>query len=217
MCTELAKNLKMRRGYADVMYLFRIAGVRRNVIGCEFLEIATMSYLKDPSLELEEILKIVAESATMGNFDEKGCLDEMKKAIETIHVSNLKELDKENVVIDFIKNIATQIRLRSLLEIRKWGENLAFITEQTMDIFCFVTMQRMMNPKEAFRDLLGRLVKKFHLEYGDLVSELYKVVRNEPYASSVQGKSKEEITEMMVDEVEEVVSLAIRDRNKMIF
>ncbi len=217
MCTQLAKELKMRRGYADVVYFFKTANVRRDVIGCEFLEIATMYYLKDPSLEPEEILKFVAENATRGHFDEKDCLNEMKKAIETIHVSNFRKLDKDNAVFDFIENAATEIRLRSLLEIRRWGENLTAITEKTMTVFCTVTIQRIAEPKVSFQNLLRCLANECQSEYDELVLELYKVVRNQPYASSVKGKSEEEILKMMAQDVEYFVSLAIKNLNQMIF
>lgn len=226
MCTREMKELKMRRGYADVVYLMRTSNVRKDTMGYELLQTAIMSYLNNSKLPREELIKIAFKNAPMPLADEETCFNEMKQALQNIHTRKLKKLDEDSVVFNFIRNIASEVRMRKLIEIRIVSEELDQVDENVTAIFCAVAIRKMTKPKDGFVEVLNHCAGRYgYDDIDDLTIDLYKVVKNSLYEPELEkyGNAKERfekkrsISKKIQQEVEELISIFISEQENMIF
>lgn len=220
------RELKMRRGYADVIYLMRICNVRTDVIGYELLQTAIMSYLHNSDLRMEQLVKIALENAPMQLAGEEVCFDEMKRALQNIHIIQFKKLDKDTVVFNFIKNIASEVRMRKLIEIRVVSEELIQVDEAVTAIFCAVAIQKMTKPEDEFAKVLNECAERYGYKHiDDLVIDLYKVVTNSIYEEEllkyenlkIKDEKKRDIAKKVQQDVEQIISVFIDEHENMIF
>lgn len=226
MCTREMKKLKMRRGYADVVYLMRTSNVRTDTMGYELLQVAIMSYLHNPGLQMEELVQIAFANAPMPLLDKAECFNKMKQALQNIHTRKLKKLDKDSVVFNFIKNTSSEVRMRKLIEIRVASEELTQVDESVLIAFCGVAIRRITKHEDAFIEILNHCAGKYGYEdIDDLIIDLYKVVKDSQYEEELRKcnnlkelfEKKRGITKSIQEEVEELVSVFIEEHENMIF
>lgn len=226
MCIKTMKELKMRRGYADVIYLMRTSNVRMDSMGYELLQVAIMSYLHNPNLPMRELVKIALKNAPMPLANEEACLDEMKQALQSIYTVHYKKLDEDSLVFNFIRSVASEVRMGTLIEIRVVSEDLTQLDKNTKAAFCAVAIRRMEKPNDTFLEVLNHCAGRYgYDDVSDLLIDLYKVVKNNSYETKLKNCSdskerfekRENIGIAIQPEVEDLVSVIISEHENMIF
>ena len=226
MWTKEMRELKMRRGYADVLYLMRAFNVRTDVIGYELLQTAIMSYLHNPDLRMEELNKIAFKNSPMPLEDEDACFVEMKRALQNINIIKLKRLDNDTVVFDFINNIASDVRMRKLIDIRSASEELTQVDENVTAVFCAVAIRMLKKHKDGFIEVLNHCAGRYgYDDIDDLIIDLYKVVKNSEYENELtmcedvkeKLEKKQKIASEVQKDVENLVKVFINEYENMIF
>lgn len=223
------KELKLQRGYSEIIYLMRIANVNTDTIGYELLQIAIMSYLHDSSLKIQELVEIATKNAPM-YITEEACFEKMKDALQNLHTKHLEKLDDNNVVFKFIKNIASDVRMRELIKMRVESEGLTQVTEKIISLFSETAIRRIMKPKHTFNEVLKHVVlKEKYDDTMDLVLDLYNVQRNNNMKEEIISKlskikdpnkrikEKKAIVEPIQKEVEQLVDAFVKEHENLVF
>lgn len=223
------KEQKLQRGYSEIIYLMRIANVNTDSIGYELLQIAIMSYLHDSSLEIQELVEIATKNAPM-YITEEACFEKMKDALQNLHTKHLEKLDDNNVVFKFIKNIASDVRMRELIKMRVESEGLTQVTEKVISLFSETAIRRIMKPKHTFYEVLKHIsLKENYDDVEDLVLDLYRVQKNSNVKEDVKNilsniedpnkriKEKKLIIEPLQKEVEQLIDVFIIEHEDLVF
>ena len=222
----MMKELKMKKGYGEVMYLMRIANVPEDTIGYKLLQISIMSYLQNPNLHKKQLVQIAFANSPMILLNEKICFRLMKDALQNLYTKHLEKLDDDNVVFKFIFNVASEVRLRELIKIRVEEEKLTGVNKHISSVFCRVCIRRIMNPNDTFMEVLNHCAGRCaYDDVDDLIIDLYKVVKNNDIETKIllfnnqriQVAKKQQIAKEIVLEVEQLVLLFIREHNNIVF
>ena len=229
MCNKEVKELKLKKGYSDVIYLMRIANVNTDLLGYELLQIAIMSYLQDSSLEIQELIEIATKNAPM-YITEEACFEEMKEALQNLHTKHLEKLDDNNVVFKFIKNIASDVRMRELIKMRVESEELTQVTEKVIALFSETAIRRIMKPEHSFSEILKHVaLKENYDDTMDLVLDLYSVQKNNNMKEEIISKlsnikdpnkrikKKKAIVEPLQKELEQLIDALVKEHENLIF
>ena len=201
------KNFENERGYYEVNYLLRAAKVDTKLIGYQLLQIALMSYLHEPSLKMEQLLKIVYQNAPMMVEDEKQCFEEMKTALHSVCTSHMEKLEDDNVVFKFIDNVASEIRIKRLIRIRIIKEDLN-VDERIIENFIGVCIRRKMKKSDSFTAILNHTAGKCgYDEVSDLVNDLYMIVSSEKNKKQKQKK----------EEIKKLIDYLLAEKDKVVF
>lgn len=210
MCTEKVKQLRLKRGYSDVMYLLRATNVRKDSIGSSLLEIAIMSYLNNPTLSMEQLNKVALNNAPMTIENEEECFYLMKEALQSIYTRKANKLDDNNVVYKFIQNISSEVRMRELIKMRVINQDL-IIDENITAIFSRTAIRMIMKPDNTFQEVLNHIAgREGYDEVEDLVGDLYKVVKNESDEEEILLDEKEK-------ELQELIEVFVKEHQNLVF
>lgn len=208
--TKKLKDLKMKRGYHEMMYFLRVYNVRKDTIGYELLQTAIMCYLNDPKLQLNDLVAVSSINSPMPLKSERTCLEEIKESL--VNTTYKKWYDTDENVFDFIKYVATKIRMKNLIDIRIESMGLE-VSYNLKEAFCCLAIKRMHNPEYRFSEILNYCAGRYRYDsVDDLLIELYKFVDNsENY--SIDEKDYEE----KLEEIEELIDILINEHEKLIF
>ena len=136
MCKKenLLMEMKDRRGYADMRLLLRRSNVNFSSMGEPLLEIAVMSYLKNPALTEEELMQIAEDNAPMQIANGVPVYEVIEESLQNVHTHKSKKLEKEGMVMLFISSIANEIRINAMLEIKEAEKGITF--EEAAEATC---------------------------------------------------------------------------------
>ena len=228
MCTNLLKRLKASNVYNEVKYLMRESFKgQADQIGYEFLEVAILFKLKDPEMELVELLHVVLVNSTMTLANEQEVFEFMKDAVQGLHTRHVEKLEDDGAVFRFIENIASEVRMRELIRQRVIAQKLKDVDEEVIDIFCKVAMRKIIKSDDTFREVLNHTAGRCEYEeVEDLMIDLYKIVKNSEHEkqlakygrnSQERQEEKKKIVDELLDEIEDCMNLMIKERNQIIF
>ena len=118
MCKKenLLMEMKDRRGYAEMRLLLRRTNVDFDSMGEPLLEIAIMSYLKNPVLTEKDLMQIAKENAPMQIANGLPVYDIIADSLQNVYTHKSQKLENSNVVMFYISSIANEIRINALLE-----------------------------------------------------------------------------------------------------
>ncbi len=228
MCTQLLKGLKENKVYDEVKYLMRESFKgQQGQIGYDFLEIAILFRLKNPEMELEELLHNVLVNSTITLPSEQEVFEFMKDAVQGLHTRHVEKLEDDRAVFRFIENVTSEVRMRQLIRQRVIGQELKDVDERIIDILCKVAMRTIMKPDDTFNEILNHTAGRCEYEeVEDLIVDLYKIVKNSNYEdllgkydrnSQERQEEKKKIVNELQDEIKEYINLMIKERNQIMF
>lgn len=179
MRKENVKEMKSRESYNEVVCLMRRANVIPMSMGSELLEIAIMSYLKNPDLTLNNLVEIATQNSPMPITDFE-CFEEMKEALLNLYTKHWQKTDDNNVVWKFIQNVSAEVRIRKILKIKEEKGEIYSLDEEAMNSYSVITIRKIMKPDDSFKNILlhtaGRLGYE---ELEDFVIALSEVIEPE--------------------------------------
>ncbi len=160
MCKKnLIMEMKQRRGYAEMRLLFRRTNVNFNCVGESLLEIAVMSYLKDPTLNEEELIQIAKDNAPMQIPIGVSVYGAIADSLQNVYTHKSQKLEKENLVMFYISSIANEIRIDAMLETKEAEEGIDATVEER-DLMTAVCKRHMHKPEDTFKEVLNHVAGK---------------------------------------------------------
>lgn len=157
MCKKnLLMEMKDRRGYAEMRLLLRRTNVNFNCMGEPLLEIVVMSYLKDPTLNEEELMRIAKDNAPMQFTNAVSVYSLMSEALQNVYTHKSRKLDKEGAVLFYISSIANEIRINAMLATKEAEEGID-ATAEDRDLMTTVCKRHMLKPNDTFKEVLNHV------------------------------------------------------------
>jgi|GEM_PF-5339439 len=208
MCLEILKNMEKTKAIGEIRYLMRKSGVIEDSIGRRLLEIVIICKLKDPSLKMRELREIAFNNSPMKLESQKECFLKMKEALQNLNTRKWEKTNSHKVVFVFVQNIITEIRIKSLIEMRiiNEGTNLDSVGES---VFCQVVIRQNMKKTHTFKEVITHIAKREGFEIKELVKVIYKLCFNKKRQS---GTLEEQLVLL-----EEVVNNCIKELNTIIY
>lgn len=184
MCTEIYKKLQTKRMYGDLGFLLRTSGLPSDEIGTEMIKYAILAYLHDSSLDREMLIKeaianVPAAIHGILSNDTEEAFYMMKDTLESLNTKHSEKIYDDNIVEKFIHNIADEVRMTELMQIRIDSfEAEGKVTHEQRNIFIQTTLRKLRKPKDNFKkEVLNWVAGKY--EYDNvtaLVEDLYSIV-----------------------------------------
>lgn len=200
----MAKNFETKRGYCEVNYMLRATKVDKKMRGYQLLQTAAMSYLSNPNLTIEELVKIAKDNTAIHLETEKQCFEEMKDALYSICTNHMDKLEDDNVVYKFIDNITSEIRIEELIKIHMMESDIQ-VKQEIISTFIRVCLRRKMKPHDSFSAVLNHTAGKCGYEEMDqFVNDLYQVVSNEEVSKEKKKKAVKEFVDFCLAEKDSI-------------
>ena len=202
--TKEFREMQLNNEFQEVLYLFRISNVRKDCIGYNPLLIATMTYLKDPSLKFSLLVwNACVKSPEAGFINLKACFDVMKIALQDLCTGHPNKVLDNHVDFTFIKNITSEVRMRELIKMRALNNDLK-IDEETTSIVVRLAIRKIMKPEDNFSEVLNHTSGK--MGYADAKELLYKTY---PVVADIDIKS---VIEKVTKDIKNSREKAIKQR-----
>ena len=149
-------EMKDRRGYAEMRLLLRRTNVDFNCMGEPLLEIVVMSYLKDPTLKEEELMRIAKDNAPMQIAIGLSVYGIIADSLQNVYTHKSQKLEKNDIVMFYISSIANEIRINAMLETKE-AEKGIDATAEDRDLMTAVCKRHMLKPKDTFKEVLNHV------------------------------------------------------------
>lgn len=208
MCrVNFLKEMKQRRGYAEMRMLFRRSNVNFSCKGEQFLEIAVMSYLENPALTQKELMLIAEENAPMQFANGISMYSLMLESLQNVYTHKSRKLDDEGAVMLYISSIANEIRINAMLEMKESEEGIDPSVEER-DVMTSICKRRMLKPKDTFKEVLNHVAGRS--EFEDIEDMLGKLTK---YVKISEKITLESAIANMADFVDEV----LKEKDSLVF
>ena len=209
MCKKenLLKEMNDRRGYADMRLLLRRSNVNFSSMGEPLLEIAVMSYLKNPALTEEELMQIAEDNAPMQIANGVPVYEVIEESLQNVHTHKSKKLEKEGMVMLFISSIANEIRINAMLEIKEAEKGIT-ATPEERDLMTAVCKRHMLKPKDTIKEVLNHTAGRNGYEDIDImIGKLTKYLKID----------KKIAIKTAINRIAEFVNEILKEKDKLIF
>lgn len=209
MCKQnLLMEMKQRRGYAEMRSLLRQTNVNFSCMGEPLLEIAIMSYLKNPILTEEELMQIAKDNAPMQIANGLPVYGLIADSLQNVYTHKSKKLEDEGVVMFYISSIANEVRINAMLETKEAEEGIDATAEER-ELMTAVCKRHMLKPKDTFKEVLNHVAGRSGYEDVDImVNKLKRYLKIDDEKVS---------TKTAITKISKFVDEVLKEKNNLVF
>lgn len=217
MCKKNFFNeMKTKRGYAEMKLLLRRTNIGYSSsadYGVVLLEIAIMSYLTNPEQTLKDILEFVEENCPMPIGDGDTAFQMMKETLQNvcINTDNCKKLEKDEIVMKYIRSAVANIRIDIFLQLKIAEEELN-VSVEDKDNLIAVCQRKLLNPKDTIKEILNYV--SGGKKYPDIEILIESIIK---YLNLSEEEKENLLEEQKIELIEKLVDSILKEKDTLVF
>ncbi len=217
MCKKNFFNeMKTKRGYAEMKLLLRRTNIGYSSsadYGVVLIEIAIMSYLRNPEQTLNDILKFVEESCPMPIGAGETAFQMMKETLQNVcmNTDNYKELEEDKIVMNYIRSAVANIRIDILLQLKMVEEELN-VSVEDKDNLIAVCQRKLLNQKDTIKEILNYV--SGGKKYPDIEILIKSIIK---YLNLSEEEKENLLEEQKLELLEKLLDYILKEKDMLVF